>query len=397
MSTLISVAEATEIIQTHWPDWGIELVDLEHPRPGQLAQPILADRDYPPEPRIMMDGIALAWSQYQGGQRRFLVTGTIAAGEAKQILSDPKGCYEVMTGAVLPDGCDLVIPYEQLQLEEQDGQLYALITQDQAWQPMANIHPQGSDFKAQDQLLQPDQTLTGPNWGILASVGQTQVAIKRYPRTKIIATGNELIPAKATPQPQQVRISNLYALKASLLQSGYTQVDCDYVPDEPDVIRQHYVSQAPDYELLIYCGGVSKGKFDYLPSIWQDLGVQKLIHGVAQRPGKPLWFGLDPVHKTLVFGLPGNPVSSLVCLHRYILHQRPIYAQLMTNFEFSKPLTYFLPVQLDYTPSAQLQARPCINKNSGDFAALGPSDGFLELPAEQSHFPAGSIFRFWAW
>lgn len=397
MSALISVETAVELIKTHLPDWGQERVAIEQVQSGILAEIITADRAYPAAHRIMMDGIALAWEAYRQGQYKFKVLGTIAAGEPQQTLTEPLACYEVMTGAVLPDGCDLVIPYEEIEIRSEGELRIAEIVHDQAWQRMANIHPQGSDFKLDQVLLRPGVVLNGPAWGILASVGKTQVTIKRQPRIKITATGQELIPTHQPPQPHQVRISNPYALKASLMRQGYPHVDLDYVPDDPELMTQHYQAQTTDYDLLIYCGGVSKGKFDYLPTVWQQSGVKKYIHGVAQRPGKPLWFGVDQEHQTAVFGLPGNPVSSLVCLHRYIISQRPLFAQLTTDFEFTKPLTYFLSVQSQVSPDARILAQPYPIKNSGDFMALAPTDGFVELPADRKIFKAGESFPFFSW
>ncbi len=397
MSALISVETAVELINTHLPDWGEESVDLEQVRSGILAEAITADRAYPAAHRVMMDGIALAWESYDHGQPAFKILGTIAAGDPKFTLTDPLACYEVMTGAVLPDGCDLVIPYEEIQISLAGQFRIAEIVHDQAWQRMANIHPQGSDFKLDQVLLRPGEVLNGPAWGILASVGKTQVTIKRQPRIKITATGQELISIHQAPQPHQVRISNPYALKASLISHGFSQVDLDYVPDDPELMATHYRAQTTEYDLLIYCGGVSKGKFDYLPTVLQQSGVKKYIHGVAQRPGKPLWFGVDQEHQTAVFGLPGNPVSSLVCLHRYILQQQPMFAQLTSDSEFAKPLTYFLPVQSHVSPDARILAQPHPMKNSGDFIALAPTDGFVELPADRSIFKAGETFPYFPW
>ncbi|MDS3860501.1 molybdopterin molybdotransferase MoeA [Thermosynechococcaceae cyanobacterium BACA0444] len=397
MPALISVETAVERIKTHLPDWGEESVDLEQVRSGILAEPITADRAYPAAHRIMMDGIALAWESYNHDQRAFKILGTIAAGEPKRTLTDPLACYEIMTGAVLPDGCDVVIPYEDIQISSEGELRIAEIVHDQAWQRMANIHPQGSDFNLSEVLLRPGVVLNGPAWGILASVGKAQVIIKRLPRIQITATGQELIPVHQPPQPHQVRISNPYALKASLISHGFPDVDLDYVADDPELMTAHFQQQTVNYDLLIYCGGVSKGKFDYLPTVWSQAGVKNYIHGVAQRPGKPLWFGVDHMHQTAVFGLPGNPVSSLVCLHRYILQQRPMFAQLTTDFEFTKPLTYFLPVQSHVSSDARILATPHPMKNSGDFMALAPTDGFVELPADRAIFKAGESFPFFPW
>ncbi|XFA74272.1 molybdopterin molybdotransferase MoeA [Thermosynechococcaceae cyanobacterium Okahandja] len=390
---LIRVSEAVAIICQHLPDWGTETIPLAALQQRVLAEPIRSDRPYPPIDRIMMDGIALSWQRYQAGQRTFAILGVVAAGDVPPALTDADGCFEVMTGAALPQGCDLVIPYEALELK--DGQAH--IRHPQPWIPYQFVHRCGSDAPRGTVILPVGTPLRSPAWGILASVGQTHVRVNRYPRTQLIATGNELIPPEQTPQPHQLRLSNAYALAAALQRQGYAEVSITHLPDDPEMLASHYQAASQTYDLLIYCGGVSKGKFDYLPQIWQQQGVQQYLHGVAQRPGKPLWFGVDHSRHTAVFGLPGNPVSSLVCLHRYLLDSAVVYARLAAPFRFEPSLTYFLPVKLESTQNAELVAQPRPMQNSGDFLALAESDGFIELPADQTDFAAGECYRYFPW
>jgi molybdopterin molybdotransferase len=159
---------------------------------------------------------------------------------------------------------------------------------------------------------------------------------------------------------------------------------------------EHYLKNASEFDLLIYTGGVSKGKFDYLPSVWAQVGVKKFFHEISQRPGKPLWFGIDSERKTVVFGLPGNPISCLVCLHRYLLPDRGMGAKLTKDVTFKKPLTYFVPVKIHFH-GAEILATPLEVKNSGEFTGLVHSDGFVELPKDQDHFLAGEVFKFFPW
>jgi molybdopterin molybdotransferase len=194
-----------------------------------------------------------------------------------------------------------------------------------------------------------------------------------------------------------VRKSNSYALKASLLQNGFSDVELDHVPDNEAIVGEHYQQNKNSFDVLIYSGGVSKGKYDYLPKVWEAAGVQKYFHEVSQRPGKPLWFGVDEVSKTAVLGLPGNPVSSLVCLHRYFIQNRPMYAKLQSDIFFQKNLTYFVPVKIECDVDAMVKATPISTKNSGEFSALSESDGFIELPKDRSEFLTGETFRFYPW
>lgn len=394
MVNVISVETAAEIIAEKLPGWGTETLSLPTLGGGILAEPIRTDRPYPPVERVMMDGIALAWDTYQSGQRVFPVLGTVAPGEPPPSLTDTRCCFEVMTGAALPLGCDLVIPYENLEIKNAT----AHVIRPEPWQPYQFVHRCGSDAPAGKIILSAGAKLNSPVWGILASLGQIRVAVKRRPRTQIIATGNELVPPEEqAPQAYQLRLSNPYALAAALQRQGYNRVSITHLRDEPRALADHYRQASKDYDLLIYCGGVSKGKFDYLPQMWREQGVQQYIHEVAQRPGKPFWFGIDHQHQTAVFGLPGNPLSSLICLHRYLLDGPTFYARLASPFRFDQPLTYFLPVKLEVTTAAELIVHPRPPQNSGDFLALAETDGFVELPAEKSYFEAGECYRYFPW
>jgi molybdopterin molybdotransferase len=217
------------------------------------------------------------------------------------------------------------------------------------------------------------------------------------PKIKIISTGNELVPIHQTPLSHQIRQSNSVALQASLKEFGYTHVDVDHIHDDLNLLHQHYLSNIKNYDVLIYTGGVSKGKYDYLPELWLEMGVKKHFHQVRQSPGKPLWFGTDEQNKTNILGLPGNPISCLVCLHRYFLPNRVCYARLAHDFVFAKDLTLFLPVKIEMLENGFLLAHPIRLQNSGEFAGLAESDGFIELPRTQNQFKAEESFRFYPW
>lgn len=382
---MITVEEALNRIKENLHDTGLKM--------GILLEDIKADRDYPPFHRVMMDGIAVNYNIFQEGKREFKVAGVCPAGEPQKELIDPSACFEVMTGAPLPQGTDLVIPYEHLIVENGT----AVIREDIPRQHLENVHLKGSDAQAGDILLFKGESLNGPHWGIAASVGHTSFKVTRKSKINIISTGDELVDVSEIPLDHQIRRSNAYALKASLRIFGYDEVDLSHLPDETEAIEAHYAEAKNKYDVLIYSGGVSKGKFDYLPSCWKKLGVREVFHGISQRPGKPLWFGIDEASKTTVWGLPGNPVSSLICLHRYVLQNREIYAELSEDITFKKDLTYFVPVKLQFTKTGTLKARPLKIKNSGEFSALAGSDGFIELPKDGTIFKTGEAFLFHPW
>jgi molybdopterin molybdotransferase len=390
---MISVEEATRIIQSNLYKPDVITVPLEQAVGTILAAVVTADRDFPPFDRASMDGIAISSEAYTSGRRQFIVEGTQPAGVPQKRLSDPTHCLEVMTGAVVPEGAGLVVRYEDVTIA--DG--IATVNSDD-YIPAQNIHGQGSDVRQGEVLMLPGTYLGPAEIALLASVGQSQVKIRRPPRTAVLSTGDELVEITATPQSHQVRRSNSYALAAALQQLGIT-ASLHHLPDREDVLRNGLAKIMADNELIIITGGVSRGKFDFVPAILDGLGVKRHFHGVAQRPGKPFWFGTTPEGKAC-FALPGNPVSTYMCFYRYVrpwlrtslgVPVRPLTAILAEDFTFLPALTYFLQVRLS-VDAGKLMAYPVPGGGSGDFANLGQVDGFLELPPESSLFNAGEVF-----
>lgn len=383
---MISVSEAYSLVCQHFIFSGETSV-------GFTKHALKADREYPPFDRSTMDGICVRWQAYAEGFREFQLIGTCSAGEPIKELKENNQAYEIMTGAVLPWGADLVVPYEDLKLHE--GK--ALITNDVARKIFENVHRKGSDCAQGDVILETGHFMHGPRWGIASSFGYSDVQLECQPRVKIISTGNEIVPVDQAPDVHQIRGSNTVALAASLKQYGFTDIECSHIPDDLEKLKDQYLKDSQNYDWLIYTGGVSKGTYDFLPDMWKQFGVTCYFHGVDQRPGKPLWFGRDHQRGTIVTGLPGNPISSLVCLHRYFLPQKTLFVRISKEFHFSKPLTYFLPVKLRSGEDGILWADPLPPKNSGEFIALAQSDGFIELPANEDFFSLDKAYRAFTW
>lgn len=390
---MISVEEATRIIQSNLYKPEVRAVPLEQAVGAVLAGTVAADRDFPPFDRASMDGIAVSAEAYTLGRRAFAIEGTQPAGVPQKRLSDPTHCLEVMTGAVVPAGADLVIKYEDVTIS--DGT--ATVNSDD-YIPAQNIHRKGADVREGDVILLPGTILGPAEIALLASVGQSEVKVRRPPRAAVISTGDELVDIMAKPESHQVRRSNSYALAAALRQAGITP-DVHHLPDREDALRHGLAEIMAQNELIVVTGGVSRGKFDFVPAILNELGVKRHFHGVAQRPGKPFWFGTTPEGKAC-FALPGNPVSTHMCFYRYV---RPwlkasLGAQVDTptailseDFTFLPPLTYFLQVRM-HIEAGKLMAQPVPGGGSGDFANLSQVDGFLELPPESTLFNAGEAF-----
>ncbi|HEX5168142.1 MAG TPA: molybdopterin molybdotransferase MoeA [Cyclobacteriaceae bacterium] len=392
---MVSVSEATQIILSNLYQPAATTCPIADAVGKVIAEKVHADRDFPPFDRVTMDGIGVSYYILQKGQREFVVEGIQAAGTPQKKLSDPSKCLEVMTGAITPEGIDVVIPYEEIVID--NGKAKLLIND---FEPLQNIHKRGTDVNQGDILIEPGKILSPAEIAVLASVGKPDVKIKTLPRISIISTGDELVEVNEVPALHQIRRSNSYALQAALREMGIHAV-LHHVVDEENAIEDALRKILSTSDALILSGGVSKGKFDYVPKALEKSGVKKLFHRVTQRPGKPFWFGVTNEGKS-VFALPGNPVSTFMCFYKYIkpwllrsLDLTPANptAILASDFSFQPALTYFLQVKLEIENS-KLIAYPKVGGGSGDFANLNEVDGFLELPADQNEFTSGEIFPY---
>lgn len=399
---LLSAAEARRQIFDALGDWGEETVPVARAVGRTLAQTVRAERDQPPFDRVTMDGIAIAFEAIEGGRKSFTIAGTCHAGEPAATLADTSACIEIMTGAVLPAGADTVVAVERLDIEADQATL------EKSYQPERGqfVHRRGSDHAAGTAVLAPGSVVAPVDIAVLASCGLSDVRVARSPVVRVLSTGNELVPAGRPVEPHQVRLSNGPALVAMLAASGFDDAAHAHLPDDPDILRRDIGTQLEEADVLILSGGVSMGKADFVPSVLADLGVEVVFHKIAQRPGKPMWFGKTPDGE-IVFALPGNPVSSMVCCRQYVLPAlfsaagRPLpppqFAALTEAVEFRPKLTCFLPVRTRSRDDGTLIATPVPTNTSGDFTALSGTDGYVELDASKEQFPEGTVLPFHGW
>jgi molybdopterin molybdotransferase len=394
---MLSVSNAFDITQQHKLTLPTERVPLDNALGRVLREPVYADRDFPPFDRVAMDGIGIRFADLNPGNPSFRIAGMQRAGQPQQTLTEAGTCLEVMTGAMLPIGADTVIRYEDITVA--DGSASITIDDIQSGQ---HIHHRATDRRAGDELL-PVGTRLGPGeLAVAASVGQTQLTVTVLPRVALVSTGDELVDVGDTPLPHQIRRSNTYMLRAALATLGI-QATLHHIIDDEAILAERLSALLADNDVLILSGGVSAGKADFVPEVLAGLGVRKAFHKVEQRPGKPLWFGTTP-DKT-VFALPGNPVSTVLCAHRYVLPYLrtslglpplpPTYAQLTAPITFRPAITYFLPVRLRSAADGRLLADPLPGSGSADFANLLDTSGFLELPPDRSDFSMGEAFPVW--
>lgn len=385
--SMISVTEALQIILQQTKNLGTEELPLLQCTGRTLAQQVLADRDFPPYNRVTMDGIAIQKEAFAGGRRTFSVQGVQAAGRPAQNLNSAEQCLEVMTGAVLPGYADAVIRYEDCTIENGVATVH-LATVDL----MQNVHQQGTDMAAGAVLVPQGQYITPGVIAALASVGISRAQVYRLPGIAVCATGDELVEVDQLPLPYQIRQSNSYMLAAALAQQGIV-ADRYHLIDEPNEMRLQLENIISQYDAILFSGAVSKGKFDYLPGVLQEMGMQQLFYGIAQRPGKPFLFGTFP-DQALVFAFPGNPVSTFVCFEIYFkawlqqqLHQQriPIKAHLTQPVIFKPELTYHIPAQLTWH-EGEAWVTPMLMSTSGDMTVLLQANALISLPADRQQW-----------
>lgn len=389
---MVSVSEASAIVQSHPFAPGTKNIAITKACGKVLGEPIVADRDLPPFNRVAMDGIAIQHAQFSKGNRSFSIEGVAAAGQPQQQLRNTAHCYEVMTGAPLPKNTDTVVRYEDLMITQNEAKI--MVDNLSIGQ---NIHVQGADARKDNVLLLPGKIISPAEINIIASVGKSTIKIRTLPHAAILSTGDELVDIKEQPKPHQIRRSNNYAMHAALQTMG-CRATLYHLFDRKEEIKKTLSGIIAQHELLILSGGVSQGKFDFIPAALEELGVVKHFHKVKQKPGKPFWFGT--LGSKTVFALPGNPVSTYICFYKYIrpwlwkslgVEYQENLALLAHDFEFLPDFTYFVEVQV-VNQQGKLLAYPQVGRGSGDFANLKNTNGFLELPDGRNHFKAGEFF-----
>ena len=399
---MLTPAEADQLIGQHLQCLPIESLPLAQCAGAVLRENIYAERDQPPYDRVAMDGVALDSQAVTAGGRSFRIQATQAAGDAPLTLAAAVDCIEVMTGAVLPGGCDSVVPVEKLAIERG----HATLTGDAQVEPWQNVHRRGSDTRQGALLLSAGQRLRAPEVAIAASAGMARIRVASQPMLAVISTGNELVEPGEPVLAHQVRRSNAYAIVSALREHGFQRVADDHIRDDVEELRQRLRFHLETHDVLVLSGGVSMGRFDLVPQVLGELGVRTIFHKVAQRPGKPLWFGVAP-SGAAVFGLPGNPVSTLVCLTRYVLpalrgslgqNPRPVQRMaLAAPVTVTPPLTYFVPVRLEQDDWGRDWAVPAPTNGSGDFTGLAGTEGFVELPPGPNTYAKGFVTRLHRW
>ena len=395
---MISVKEAKNIILNSTRDFGVEEIPFIKSVGRILKEEITADRDFPPFNRVSMDGIAIDFKEFSSRLRSnrqftFKVEGIQAAGSKQITLQNSENCIEVMTGAVLPNNANTVIRYEDVTIK--NG--IATINLDSINENQ-NVHPKGKDGKVGDVLIEENKVISAAEIGVLATVGKSFVKVAKLPKVMIISTGDELVGVDEIPLEHQIRRSNVFTL-VSLLERLNIPSETAHIIDDKPVLKSKIKNFLKEFDVLLFSGAVSKGKYDFLPEVLEELDVEKRFHKVAQRPGKPFWFGENEDCK--VFAFPGNPISTFVnCLaYFYPWHSKSVgleskeeTAILGEDVSFKPNLEYFLQVKLE-SKFGHLVAFPIKGNGSGDLASLVKTDAFIQLPNDKIEFKKGEVFK----
>jgi molybdopterin molybdotransferase len=392
---MISFKDAYQKIMALYQDFGHEQVSLETAMGRVLAEDIMADRNFPPFNRATKDGIAIHFDAIEKGRTTFKIEGVLAAGMPSRPLLDTGNCLEIMTGAVVPDNADTVVMYEHLHIE--NG--WATLTKN----PVRgqDIHLDGSDQKKGDLVLKKYSLISASEIGVLAAVGKSRIRVRTLPKVAIVSTGNELIEVEEIPLPHQIRKSNIHTLYAALSAEGIVPAKL-HLPDEKSGIKKALEHTLKEHDAVLLSGGVSKGKFDFLPEVLEELGVEKIFHGVYQRPGKPFWFGIHRETNTLIFSFPGNPVSTFANYNVYFkawlgrslgLPLPKIDVTLKETVAVKGDLTLLLRVKI-VLQQGQLMATLVKENGSGDLCSLVDTDGFIILEPRIDVYEVGELVPF---
>jgi molybdopterin molybdotransferase len=356
-----------------------------------LAKPVLADRDYPPFDRSTRDGFAVRPVDAQNPGARLECVGELRAGGRFEAPVLPGQCVEIMTGAGVPHGTDAVVMIEHTKRE---GRTILL---ERAAQKGDHIVPRGSEARAGALLVAPKTRLGYAEMALAAQAGATRLDVFALPRLAILSTGDEVVDARSKPGPLQVRNSNGISIEILARTAGAETIQLGNAPDEKGALRAA-IERGLEQDILVLSGGVSMGKYDLVEQVLADLGAEFHYTGVSIRPGRPAVFGT--CRNKLVFGLPGNPVSTMVTFELFVLpavdvlsgatpRSLPVFrARLATPVHEKGPVTHFLPSRIEWEGrEARVSQLPW--QGSGDIVALALANGFLIVTPDRPEIAPG--------
>ena len=370
-----------------------ESIEIEQAFGRTLAAPVSADRDYPPFDRSTRDGFAVRAADTAAPGTRLECIGELKAGGIFDGQVGPGQCVEIMTGAGMPRGADAVVMIEHTKRDAQT------ITLDRAVKPGDHIVARGSEARAGSLLVAPETRLGYAEIALAAQAGATLLEVFARPRVAILSTGDEVIDPRKAPGPLQVRNSNGISVEVLARTGGAQTVQLGNAPDQISAIRAG-IERGLQEDILVLSGGVSMGKYDLVEQVLADLGAEFHFTGVEIRPGRPAVFAT--CRDKLVFGLPGNPVSTMVTFEIFVLpaidllggavaRALPIFrAKLGSPVREKGSLVHFLPARIEWE-GREARATQLPWQGSGDIVALATANGFLVIGPERPEIDPGEL------
>jgi molybdopterin molybdotransferase len=393
---MITVDEALKIVLDNVAVLGVERASIVDAVGRVLAEEIRSPRDIPGFDNSAMDGYAVRASDVEAASEsdpvRLTVLETVGAGVMPSLRVGPGQAVRTMTGAPIADGADTIVPVERTRGTEAKIEILAPAEKG------AFVRPRDEDLKRGELVFSPGKVLSPSDLGMLASLNRSMVDVYRRPRVAIVTTGDELVDVDTVPSGAQVINSSAYALAAAIRETGGEPIMLKVARDRPEEVRAR-LAEALAFDVVLTTGGVSVGQFDHVKVVLDELGLQQLFHGVAQRPGRPLKFGT--IGGRPIFGLPGNPVSTMVCFYLYV---RPALRRMTNRSDVGLPrirarcasdiptannLTEFVRVTLS-PRNGEVYATPTGNQSSGVLSSLSRAHGLLIGPARERVLKAGS-------
>jgi len=399
MPAPLPVADALAQVLAHSSPLASETVILDTSLGRVLAGDVVADLDLPPFDNSAMDGYAVRLADLGGASEatpvKLPVQSVILAAPGSPSPLEPGHAAKIMTGAPLPDGADAVVPVE-LTSSPADGQVAFTASP----KPRANCREAGSDLRRGEVVLRAGTTIGYAEIALLAAVGCADVEVAKRPRAVVISTGDELVPAGVTPGPGQIRDSSIHAIAAQLRQAGAEVVQVAHAVDTEAALLD-LLGKLPSCDLVVCCGGVSMGDKDFVRPVFERLG-QPVFWRVAVKPGKPLLFGR--LGAALFFGLPGNPVSSMVTCELFV--RAAIDAMLGRIDGGRLTVTGVMGHDLRSDPArdeyvrvtvedrdARLVATATGSQSSGRMTSMAGVAGFAVIPVGVGQMAAGDAVR----
>ncbi len=391
---MLSFADARHLVEEHaraLQPGRTEALPLVEATGRVLAEPILADRDFPPFPRATRDGFAVRACDVAKVPARLKVVAEIKAGANAERAISAGECAEIMTGAPAPPGADAVV------MVEYTARAGDAVEIRRSAAPGENIVAPGSEARAGEELVPRGTRIAFPQASVAAAVGKSWVNVYRRPRVAVLSSGDEVVEIGRAPEPSQIRNSNAYSLSAQLQAAGADPVRLAIAPDEPRRLRE-LIQEGLRSDLLLLTGGVSMGKYDLVEPVLEELRAEFFFTGAQIQPGRPVVFG--KARDKYFFGLPGNPVSTMVTFDLFV---RPlldglsgarvaplifVQARLKTEFRTKTGLTRFLPARLE-GEFERAEVDPVRWQGSGDIAANARANCYLVVPADRDRLAAG--------